>query len=308
MSHNVIDVRSLKRIVALARTGSFTRAAERLGVSQSVLTRHIQDIERSIGARLFDRDKSGITLTAIGRDIVNEASPLLHNFDAFADFVDGVVSGRAGRVAIGVAPAIAPALLPAIGTGLLLPSSAIEGHFPVQTPDILLRMLLDDEIDTLVCPGGSFADRADLRFSTLGDMAISLLVRAGHPLNDALQQAEPGDGCFPLVSTIRYDPDALFSDHPWAFLRERPKLVVADHECLAVLTQESDAVWVTSTLAGRRHRMERRLLEVPAPPGYRYPRSSVMACHRRRRKIGAATEAILTDMRSLIRQAEQVNP
>jgi DNA-binding transcriptional LysR family regulator len=53
-----IDLRQCRHVLALDRHRSFARAADALGLTQPALTRSLQALEKSIGARLFDRDRT----------------------------------------------------------------------------------------------------------------------------------------------------------------------------------------------------------------------------------------------------------
>lgn len=56
-----MDIRRLKTFLAVCETGSLSRAAERLHISQPALTRRIQELESEYGAVLFERAKKGMT-------------------------------------------------------------------------------------------------------------------------------------------------------------------------------------------------------------------------------------------------------
>jgi len=74
----LIEFRHLKYIVAVAETGNFTRASERLFVSQPSLSRQIKDIEAEIGFQIFIRTPDGVFPTPLGQVIVDYASATLH--------------------------------------------------------------------------------------------------------------------------------------------------------------------------------------------------------------------------------------
>jgi DNA-binding transcriptional LysR family regulator len=298
-----IDVRSLKRIVMLAKMGSFTRAAECIGVSQSVLTRSIQDIERDVGAKLFERDKGGVYLSSLGRDVVREASVVLRTFEDFSLFVDGVVTGTTGRVAIGVAPAAAPALLPGICADLLTRTPEITGYFPVRRTEDLLRMLLDDEIDLFICAEAAFGEYLDTKSTVLGEISLSLLVRPGHPLLQ--HEADASRETFPVIAATNYKDGALFPDYFWDLLHGRPTLVVEDHECLSLIAERSDAIWVTSKIAAIQPLNDGRLVEIPSPEGQSTSRLKVLAHGHKGRTISPAVERVLQEMRVKMKSLER---
>jgi DNA-binding transcriptional LysR family regulator len=81
------DLRQLRYFVAVAESGSFRAAAERLHVSQPPLSRQVADLERALGARLLDRSAAGVTLTAAGRTAFARAESILRDAEALADAV-----------------------------------------------------------------------------------------------------------------------------------------------------------------------------------------------------------------------------
>ena len=84
-----LELWQLRYFVAVAEDLSFRRAAERLSITQPPLTRQIQALEETIGARLFDRTRSGVTLTSAGRYLLDEARALLSSADALLDAARG---------------------------------------------------------------------------------------------------------------------------------------------------------------------------------------------------------------------------
>src|ERR1700730_12694026 len=74
-----IDLRSLRHVIVLSRLMSYTKAAQELCITQSALSRSIQAVERRAKLKLFDRDRSGVHVTVVGRDIVKRASQLLRD-------------------------------------------------------------------------------------------------------------------------------------------------------------------------------------------------------------------------------------
>ncbi|WP_329040491.1 LysR family transcriptional regulator [Streptomyces sp. NBC_00178] len=72
-----LEVRHLKALCAIADTGSLHQAARRLGVSQPSLTTQLQRIERTMGAELFRRERTGCRPTLLGRVLLSRARPLV---------------------------------------------------------------------------------------------------------------------------------------------------------------------------------------------------------------------------------------
>ncbi len=72
-----LELRHLKVVVAIAETGSVTKAASQLGLAQPALTAQLQRIERTLGGPLFERDRRGARPTALGELVLSRARVLL---------------------------------------------------------------------------------------------------------------------------------------------------------------------------------------------------------------------------------------
>ncbi|MEN7551504.1 LysR family transcriptional regulator [Rapidithrix thailandica] len=77
-----MELRHLKYFLTLARELNFTKAAEKLCISQPPLSRQIKELEEEIGARLFDRNNKTVTLTDAGKYFEKEAGKLIRNLEA----------------------------------------------------------------------------------------------------------------------------------------------------------------------------------------------------------------------------------
>lgn len=114
MNLHEIDLRHLLALIAVEHEGSFGRAGERLGFSQSAISQQIAALERVVGRSMFDRPKGPrkITLTDAGKVMLNHAEAIveqLRNADAELLELD---SREAGTVRIGSFQSVSVALLP----------------------------------------------------------------------------------------------------------------------------------------------------------------------------------------------------
>lgn len=106
------DLRLLRIFVAVARLGNFTRAAERLNLSQPTLSLHMRQLEKSLGVRLLDRSTRAVSLTRAGEDFLPVAERLLEDFQQAVRSVADLATHRRGRVVVSVLPSVAADLLP----------------------------------------------------------------------------------------------------------------------------------------------------------------------------------------------------
>lgn len=97
---------------------SFRQAAERCCVSQPSLSAQLAQLESVLGARLFERNRTRVLLTALGRELVERARQVLWEADNLAEAAKRAADPLAGTLRLGVIPTISPYLLPAITPAL----------------------------------------------------------------------------------------------------------------------------------------------------------------------------------------------
>lgn len=238
---HMIELRSLRHVVALARTLSYSRAAEELGISQPALTRSIQAIERQVGMRLFDRDRGGVGLTPAGRRFAERGRQLVSDAEAFEREVLLTARGEGGRIRFGVAPIPARALLSGALAKRLEAAPELGNDVVVRNADALWPLLAAGDLEFFIAGDGQLPEELPVRTEVLGCFPVSLIVRDGHPL---LGGGEGAIAC-PIVMSSRHgEASALLVS-----LRARVAGVVhviEDFNALAALVKSTDAVWITT--------------------------------------------------------------
>lgn len=96
-----MEMRQLRHFVAVVTEGTFTAAARSELIVQSALSTSIRNLERELGADLFDRTGRRVVLTEAGRALLPQARSLLAGADAARDAVAAVAGLTTGRVSIG---------------------------------------------------------------------------------------------------------------------------------------------------------------------------------------------------------------
>ena len=111
---NLPSLRQLSYLVTLAQRLNFTQAAQDCFVTQSTLSAGIRELESTLNARLVERERHRVVMTALGLEIVERAQALLAAAEDLAQTAARAADPLAGMLRLGVIPTIAPFLLPTI--------------------------------------------------------------------------------------------------------------------------------------------------------------------------------------------------
>ena len=96
----MIDQYMLRYFLAVAETGNFSRAAKTVSVTQPTLSAGIAKLERQVGARLFERDRQGASLTAAGSRFLVHARRILDEYELALQNIQDVPDPRVLRVGV----------------------------------------------------------------------------------------------------------------------------------------------------------------------------------------------------------------
>jgi LysR family cyn operon transcriptional activator len=107
-----IELRHLRYFLAVAETQNFTRAAERLSVSQPNISQQLKDLEQQLGTPLFQRVGKSVRLTEAGALLRPHAEQVLRKFTEACASVRDVGTASVGHLEVGVIPALHLAWIP----------------------------------------------------------------------------------------------------------------------------------------------------------------------------------------------------
>ena len=120
-----IDLKQLKYFLAVAEEKSFSRAAERLHISQPPLSQQIMKLESELGVRLFTRTTRSFELTVAGKALMVEAADLLGKMRMTIDTIRQIDRGEVGRLRVGI-----------VGSAMWGPIPALLEQFQSQFPRV----------------------------------------------------------------------------------------------------------------------------------------------------------------------------
>ena len=112
MMHDPMELRHLRYFLAVAEVGSFSRAADRLGISQPTLSQQMRDLEAALRVSLFQRRGKRILLTSAGLIFQEHARAILRQFESFLQELSSEPQQLRGALHLGVVPILNVPLVP----------------------------------------------------------------------------------------------------------------------------------------------------------------------------------------------------
>lgn len=229
-----MKLQHFRNVVAIAEQGSLRAAARHLQLAQPALTRSLGELERELGAPLFERRTRGMVLTPIGQAFVRRAISVLNDVRKAREEVDQLQSGVGGNVVVGLSIAAHLALLPKAMARFRarFPTAhlhIIEGFYPT-----LETELRNGNVDFYVGPKPSSQVPSELIEQELFANTRTILCRKGHPLAGAKSLRELAKSEWVTTSiTLRAEEELseLFS----RYKLEPPRLVLRSQSALTLI-------------------------------------------------------------------------
>lgn len=168
-------VDQLKAFVATAKAGSFTTAAEQLGLSNRLTSKYVAELETRLGARLLQRTTRKVGLTPAGAELLARVPTVLEDLDDVLAMVTEGSRGLSGMIRVS-----APVTFGEVWVGAML------GRFVRQNPEVEVDLRLDDAFSDLAGDGIDLAFRIgvpeglSMKQKRLGEMGSVLVASPGY--------------------------------------------------------------------------------------------------------------------------------
>jgi len=160
---------------------SFSKAAKALRLTQPALSRSIARTEKQFGVVIFDRGRSGVSITSQGvsvlaemRDLIAHARELEHNLRTYG-------RGEAGRIKLGIGPQPASIFLAKLAASVVASRPRLDFQIEIRSSEQLIEDVRSDRLDAALITNFNM-DAGDLMVEHLCDLDHGILVRGGHPL------------------------------------------------------------------------------------------------------------------------------
>jgi LysR family cyn operon transcriptional activator len=179
-----LDIRHLRYFLAVAEAGSFSRAADRLGISQPSVSQQMRDLETSLRVPLFQRRGKRILLTPRGLIFQEHARALLHQVENLLHELNGEPGELRGALRLGVIPVLNVPLIPQLLGAFVadhpeISSTEIEtaleegrmdvglGFLTHHSPNLRYERLCTDQFALIVAQNHPWANRRVVDFQKL---------------------------------------------------------------------------------------------------------------------------------------------
>jgi DNA-binding transcriptional LysR family regulator len=219
-----MELRQLRYFIALAEELHFARAAARVGIEQSPLSKAISEMERNLGVRLFVRTRRSTRLTPVGETLLIDARRILADVDLARRRVQSAACGRSGRLRIAISDGFAH---PRIAK-LLAKSRDEDPQVDLQIVHSALPLQLSELCSGMLDVALSLSPRNDCQLDSvaLWKDPAALVMRPDHELaaQQIVRQIDHDSGPFILLGD-RLGPESKLLDGWLASAVQQPKLI-----------------------------------------------------------------------------------
>lgn len=205
-----MELHQLKYFVAVAESGSVTRAAQRCHVAQPSLSQQIQRLEASLRVRLLDRLGRGVALTDAGRALLPRARTILAEVRDAEAGVRADAEAGAALLSVGAIPTVAPYMLPAAIERIRRETPTCEIKLREGLTEELIESVIGNEIDCALVSTIDPHELIEQRILAYDELCVVA----------ALDDRLAGKGSV-----------------TWARLRDRPIITLHEMHCLGMQIQ-----------------------------------------------------------------------
>jgi DNA-binding transcriptional LysR family regulator len=229
-----VHLRDLRYLVAVAEELNFTRAAERLHISQPALSKQIRGLELTMRVQLLVRDRRRVSLTAAGQALLDAAGPLLSAWDQAATVVAAAAAAQARTLRVGTLTSLGRDLYPAVRDHFAKrePGWSVDLHsvswadptaglrdqvtdvafvwLPTGDPTIATRVLFTEPRYAVLGALHPLATRKHITFADIAGEPFLALPESAGPLRDFWLGTDQRDGKPPVVAAEVETADEKF--------------------------------------------------------------------------------------------------
>ena len=263
-----MNLRHLEHWLALADTGSFSRAAEKLHITQSALSRSIQALEEDLGGPLVDRVGKKNELTPLGRSVLERARRIVHEAQELQQGAALLQQGGLGALRVGLGSGPGAMLMTPWLVYMAKHHPTVQVTVSRGSTALQLTQLRERQLDALVVDVRRVEAAPDLKMTQVVEMRAGFVCRQGHPLLERAAKGLAFDAllAYPIASIeLSQEVARLLVDHygPQANPAQMTTLQCEDIASLLDVVGQTDAIYLGIVGAARAGLAQGRLVELP---------------------------------------------
>ncbi len=267
-----VNLKQLEHLLALVDSGSFSRAAEQMHLTQSALSRSIQSLEDALGGSLIDRIGKRNELTPLGHTVVLRARRMVLDAADLRRSADLLQQGNLGAIRVGLGSGPGALLMTPLLQHMARNHPGVKVAISRGSTELQVQQLRARQLDALVIDVRRIAPAPDLRIEALGELRAGFICRTGHALAGAAAVPFEALLAFPIASTPLSDEVArLMVDHygPRADPAQMTTLQCEDVTSLLDTVAVTDAIFLGVLAAARPGIAAGTLTEIRVEPPLR---------------------------------------
>ena len=176
------DLRKLRHVVQVARSGSFTGASSVLAITQSALTKSVAEVEHLLGTKLFQRLPRGVQLTEAGTTFVPRAERILADTGDLMTQLGALQNLRTGRLRIGLTPAAYASFLETTVSAFAHVYPGIQIEVTDGAIDEIADAVISGRIDLAIGGVNYLSAWQKLEINIIAPLHHFMIACLGHPL------------------------------------------------------------------------------------------------------------------------------
>ena len=295
-------LRLLECALVLAKHRNFARAAEEMGISQPTLTRSIQEIERQLGAKLFDRNRRGVQPTSFGDLVLGSARRVALDITELKREIALLKGLQLGELAIGVGPVVAQTWMGDAVGRLIAKHPQLRLHILDLDWFDIPTALHERRIDLAIGEMQEAREDPDLAVEPLPHRPVCFYCRTGHPLQrfKKLTLREIGDYPFVAPKLPKRVNEFLARGRAMGQMAEGgqyfdPRIQCQNLDAILQIVETSNAVGIAATAKISSLIATRRLSIIPFQAAWL--RTNYAIIHLRERTLAPAALALCEEVR-----------
>jgi len=185
----ITNIHHLQQIEAIARRGSFSKAAQECNLSQPALSRSIAHLEEQLGVKLFDRSRREVVPTIFGEHLLQRGKPVLQDIQMMERDLNLLQGLESGKLVVGSGPLPAEISVGRAVAKFTTKYPRVNVKIVIDRTPNLLPLLQNREIDIVVAETRLIKDTSELEIIPLPKQQLYFCCRQDHPLTKKKQPA-----------------------------------------------------------------------------------------------------------------------